>query len=148
VDATAPMLLLRIGRERFACALGAAEEVLEWPTVHEVPEAHPDMRGVFVYRGQLVPLHSPARVLGVTHDGARGVVLIITDRRGRRIGLALDDVEDVIMVDLSQMQRPPAPDAAGRVVLGIVRLGEHLVSVVDAAELTAACAGEPAEVAS
>jgi chemotaxis signal transduction protein len=138
------MLLVRIGRERFACALTAAEEALEWPAVDEIPGARTAMLGVFAHRGQLVPLHSPARALGVTHAQAQGVVVIM-NTRGRRVGLALDEVEDVIMVDRTQMQRPPVPDAAGRVVLGVIRHGDHLVSIIDAAELVAVCAGDPVE---
>jgi chemotaxis signal transduction protein len=142
-----PMLVVRIGRERFACDLAAAEEALEWPELDAVPGARAGLLGVFSHRGQLVPLHSPARALGVTHAEAQGVVVIM-HTRGRRVGLALDDVEDVIMVDLSHMQPSPVPDVAGRVALGVLRHGEHLVSIIDAAALVAACAGDPVEAAS
>jgi chemotaxis signal transduction protein len=141
-----PMLVVRIGRERFACELAAAEEALEWPVLDPVPGARAGMLGLFSHRGQLVPLHSPARALGVTHTEAQGVVVIMRTR-GRRIGLALDDVEDVIMVDFSHMQPSPVPDITGRVALGVIRHGEHLVSIIDAAELVAACAGGPVEAA-
>jgi chemotaxis signal transduction protein len=139
------MLVVRLGSERFACELTAAEEALEWPALDVLPRARPEMLGVFAHRGQLVRLYSPARALGITDAEPRGVVVIM-HVRGRRVGLALDDVEDVIMVDLSLMQRSPVPDVAGRVVLGVIRCGEHLVSVIDAAELVTACAAELAEV--
>jgi chemotaxis signal transduction protein len=141
-----PMLVVRIGAERFACDLAAAEEALEWPELDVVPGARAGLLGVFSHRGQLVPLHSPARALGVTHAEVQGVVVIM-NIRGRRVGLALDDVEDVLIVDRSHMQRLPLPELAGRVGLGVIRHGEHLISIIDAAELVAACAGEPMEVA-
>jgi chemotaxis signal transduction protein len=115
------------------------------------------MLGVFPLRGQLIPVYAPDSALGASRAGrgeaggsegegeGEGVVIVVR-ARDRRIALAVDDVEDVIMMDLSRMRRPPGRATAAQMVLGVLRHGSELVSVVDAAALislyTAAPAGE------
>lgn len=135
-----PMLLFRVGRELFAFDLAASEEAMEWPEIERVAEMPAGLLGVFALRGQLVPVYTPEPVLSVTRTGTPGVV-VVTRARGRRVALAVDDVEDVLMVDPTKLMQAPVPDAANGVFLGVARRGEELVSIVDAAALLRACAG-------
>lgn len=136
-DATAAMLLVRAGGEPFALDLGSALEAVELPEIAPVPEMRDGMLGVFALRDVLVPVYAPERVLRLAAPGRYGVALVL--RAGeRRIALALDDVEDVIHVDFTQLRRPSGLDAGDRVLLGVARHGATLVSVVDAAALVAA----------
>lgn len=136
-----PMLLVRQSGEWFALDLRAAEEVLEMPALTAVPDMPPAMLGVFALRGRFVPVVRAHAALGVAPGRADGVVLIVRCG-GRRVGLALDDVEDVITVDPGQLHRPPA-DAGTPVVIGVERRGSTLVGIVDAAALVEACAVGP-----
>lgn len=139
VDAArAPMLLLRLGDALFALDLRAADEAIEWPALDRLAEMPPTMLGVFPLRGQLVPVYTPERVLQTARAEHEGVVLVMRAAE-RRVGIAVDDVEDVIMIDCSRLLRPPSADA-DKVLLGMVRRGEELVGVVDAAALVRACA--------
>ncbi len=137
-EALAQMLLFRVGGELFAIALGACEELLEWPGVERVAGMPPDALGVFTLRGQLVSIYSPERVLGVQRTRDEGVALVI-QARGKRMALALDDADEVIAVDMEDLRRPAPRDAADGLLLGIARHGEELVAVVDVEALAAAC---------
>lgn len=139
-----PFLLFRVGGELFALELTAADEVIEWPTVEPLPAMTGTMVGVFAARDQLIPVYSPERPLGVARAEARGVVLLLP-WEGRRVGLALDDVEDVIMVDFARMQPPPGPAGADNVLLGVTHHGAALVGVVDVAALLRACTVAPTD---
>lgn len=137
-----PMLLFRLGGELFAVELGAAEEVLEFPELEELTGMPAAALGVFTLRDQLVSVYSPERVLGVRREEAHGVVVILR-ARARRIAMALDDVEDVIMVNFSEVKRPSPRDAADGVLLGIARHGDRLVGLIDVQALAAALAAAP-----
>lgn len=137
-DTLTRVLLFRLGGELFAIALEACEEVLEWPGAERVSGMPPDALGVFALRGQLVSIYSPERVLGVKRSVEDGVALTI-HARGKRIALALDDVEEVIAVDMDNLGRPAPRDAADGVLLGIARHGDDLVAVVDVEALAEAC---------
>ena len=132
------MLLFRQGGELFALALEAALEVVEMPRLVPVPDMSAGMLGVFPVRGAYVPVYAPEFALGVPNTTPHAAVLIL--RRGDRpIGIALEDVEDVIMVDQSRLHQPLGAAGAG-VVLGVERHGSDLVGIVAADALFEACA--------
>jgi purine-binding chemotaxis protein CheW len=137
-EALSQLLLFRMGGELFAIALEACEEVLEWPGAERVTGMPRDALGVFTLRGQLVSIYTPERVLGVKRAVEEGVALIIY-AQGRRMALALDDVEEVIAVDMDDLRRPAPRDAADGLLRGISRHGDELVAVVDVEALAAAC---------
>jgi purine-binding chemotaxis protein CheW len=131
-------LVFRVGPERFALDLPAVEEAIELPSVHHLPEMPAHMLGVFELRGRLVPIYSPERVLRVKLTREAAAVLVF--RSGdKRIGLAVDDVDDVLTVDGAGVRRVPVPDNEDNVLLGVIRRGADLLSLVDAESLALAC---------
>ena len=133
------MLLFRQGGELFALALRSALEVLELPVLEAVPEMQGGMLGVFPVRGSYVPVYAPEAALGLPAASTHAAVLLLR-RGGGAIGIALEDVEDVILVDPSRLHHPHAVAAGAGVVLGVERRGSDLVGIVDADALVDACA--------
>jgi chemotaxis signal transduction protein len=66
---------------------------------------------------------------------------------GRQVGLVMDEVEDVIMVDVTTMQQPMETMRRDGVVRGVVQSGNRLVAVLDARALVRMGARELPEVA-
>ena len=132
------LLLFRLGTETFAAELGAVEEAVEMPALHGLPEMQTGMLGMFDLRGRLLPVFSAAGVLGVPLAAGSSATLIVRGG-GRRIGVAVDDVEDVIDADCALLRNPPGgPDNDG-VLLAILQRGNALASVIDASALVTAC---------
>ena len=135
---TEDLLTFHVGRERFATLLAAIEEAVEQPDVYRVPEMPDTMLGVFSLRGRLIPVCSPVRALGVALEGSTATVLLM--RAGaRRVGVAVDDVDDVIALDLSTVRPAPGVDDTDGVLLGVVRQGNELIAIVDPDAIVAAC---------
>ena len=139
-------LVFRVGNERFAIDLGAVEEAIELPSVHHLPEMPEHLLGVFELRSRLVPIYSPERVLRVALASDAAAVLVL--RAGdRRLGLAVDDVDDVLAIHGAAVRRAPIPDNDDNVLLGVIRRGADLLALVDAESLALAClADQPTEV--
>ena len=132
------VLTFHVGSERFATALAAVEEAVEQPDVYRVPEMPESMLGVFSLRGRLIPVCSPIRPLGVALAGSISTVLLM--RTGaRRVGMAVDDVDDVISLDLGTVRAAPGVDDSDGVLLGVVRHGSDLIAIVDPDAIVAAC---------
>ena len=131
-------LVFRVGPERFALDLPAVEEAIELPSVHHLPEMPEHMLGVFELRGRLVPIYSPERVLRVKLTREAAAVLVFRSGE-KRLGLAVDDVDDVLTVDGAGVRRVPVPDNEDNVLLGVIRRGADLLSLVDAESLALAC---------
>jgi chemotaxis signal transduction protein len=98
------------------------------------------VRGIFTLRGALVPLFSPAAVLGVAPvEAATG--LVVRDAGGR-VAIVVDDVEDVLTFHEGELHPLPAGGARdGGVLRGVLRHKADLVAVVDLPALVAACRG-------
>ncbi|GAC1515363.1 MAG: hypothetical protein NVS1B4_05510 [Gemmatimonadaceae bacterium] len=132
------LLLFRVGTERFATDLAAVEEAVELPEVRALPEMAESMLGIFDLRGRMTPIYSPERALGVALAGTAGVALLM--RAGdRRIGLAVDDVEDVLRPDVATIREAPTLGAASETILAVLCEGTNLIAVVDADALVAVC---------
>jgi chemotaxis signal transduction protein len=137
---SADLLLFRVGGELFGLPLEAVEEAVEIEVVHAVPEAPAHALGVVDLRGRMIPLFSPASALGVAPAGAPAM-LVLRDG-ARRVGIAVDDVDDVLAADLRALRPAPDGDAGDGVLLAMARRGADLVGVLDAQLLLAACLAE------
>lgn len=137
-DGEVELLLFRVGAEYFAFDLAAAEEAVELDTVHGVPDMPDAMLGVFDLRGRLVPVYSPAGALRVASSPEDGVLLLM--RSGdRRVGIVVDDVQDVVVLRRAMLRPPPSGEGDG-LVLGVAFFGDELVTILDAHALVATCA--------
>ena len=135
-DGVAEVLVFTVGSERFGIDLAAVEEAIELPAVHHVPEMPAAMEGVITVRGTLTSVYSPRQALGVAHS--TGACALVFRRRRSRLALIIDDLEDALSLDLSLLREAPSAAAAG-VVLGVIRQGRALCSLIDADALLAAC---------
>ena len=142
-EGRAELLLFRVGRERFALELSAVAEAtdLDGLIIHPVPRPSATMLGVLDLRGVLVPLHGAAAALGVPPGVARTALVM---RAAGRMALAVDDAEDVLVLDLAEVR--PAPHAvAGGALLGVVQKGNDLIGLVDGDALVAVCRADPSQ---
>jgi len=137
-NGTAQLLVFRVANELFAVELSTAEEALDMPRLHRLPEMPPGMLGVFTLRNALVSVFEPDALLGIRcRQPATAVVFCGGDRR---IAIATDDVDDVVTIDLRAVRS--APGVATRTeegpLLGIVHRDSDLVALLDAQALIAA----------
>lgn len=125
------LLLLRHGAEYFALELTAALEAIELPVLALLPGAPASLLGMTTIRGATTPVFAASRVLEVEGRSGEGVLVVVRDG-GRQIGMVVDEVEDVIMTDLTTMQQPLESMRRDGVVRGVVRSESRLVAVLDA----------------
>jgi purine-binding chemotaxis protein CheW len=105
---------------------------MEMPALTPIPGAPASLLGMLTDRGAGIPVFAGSRILEVDGRGGGEDVLIIVRDGERQVGLVVDEVEDVIMVDLTTMQQPMDSMRGGGVVRGVVRSGNRLVAVLDA----------------
>ena len=125
------LLLLRQGSEYFALVLTAAMVALELPALTRIPEAPAHLLGMLTDRGAGIPVFAGSSILEVEGAGPGSEVLVIVRDGERQVGLVVDEVEDVIMADLTTMQQPMDAMRCGGVVRGVVQSENRLVAVLD-----------------
>jgi chemotaxis signal transduction protein len=121
------LLVVRVGRERFALPVEAVEELVESPRPRPVPGAATAVLGVFALGSALLSLYDPAVVLGARVDGAP-VALVLRNGAGR-LALAVDDADDVMRVDLSEVREAPRDGTDDDLVVGVLWRRPDLITV-------------------
>jgi len=135
---TQDLLVVRIGSERFAVPLDAVDELVESPHLRTVPGAPENLLGLFPLGEALLPLYSPAAILGAEPIGEQ-VALVMRGGRAR-VALAVDDADDVISVSLSQVRDAPRTGRHDDVVLGVIWSDGDLLTLLDARAVVASYA--------
>lgn len=126
---SARMLVFQLGAERFALPLGAVDEVVEMPEIQALPDASDTVLGIAALRGELVSIFDPRPLLRAG-DGNYGATLLFSNGK-RRVGMAIDDVFDPILIEADAVRSAPGMDASDGLLQGVVRRGAELIGVLD-----------------
>jgi len=121
----------RLGTESYAVPVAEVLEVAEVGALTPIPGAPASVLGVRNLRGQVLPVIDLAAVLDARRAQPVGK-LVVTERGGRRAGLAIDQVTDVGEV-VSEVHDAESPFLSGSALVD----GE-LVGIVDVDEVFAA----------
>lgn len=87
-------LMVRAGGRRVGLAVEAVIEVREPDALGAIPSLEPALRGVTSLRGQLMPVLNLGALLG--GESGPGLVVVVTELGGRRVGLEVDDADVVV----------------------------------------------------
>lgn len=130
------LLAFHLGGERFAFDVRALDEVLDAPLVELLPQGDPTMVGLTTHHSRPIPVFDTSRVLGMPATCGRSVLVMRSGHR--RVGLLVDEVDDVISIDLSRLQPPPF-GTDDDLLLGVSWTHGVLSAILDARALIAAC---------
>ncbi|MBX7118710.1 MAG: chemotaxis protein CheW [Gemmatimonadaceae bacterium] len=124
------VLLVRLGRERFALPLGEVLEVMEAPALQPVALAPSGVVGQCLHRDRLVPVVDAATLLAAPRDGGAGVLLLLAQGEGR-VALLVDDVVDMAPVHAGQWRPVPAMAGPAAALLdGVLDLEGRIAALV------------------
>ena len=99
---TLRLLLFRCGGQVLAVEAGVIREILSATVPTRIPGTPPAVLGLVNVRGTLVPVVDAAAAVGLAAlDGAGTLVLV--DRRGKPVALAVDEVLDLVTVSSSAL---------------------------------------------
>jgi len=140
-EGRAELLVFRVGGERFGTDLAAIEEAVDQIDAQPIPDMPPTMLGVFRLRERMLAVFAPQHALHVALECAEPSTIVMRTAH-RRIGIAVDDIEDVVDVDLATLRHAPGVDDADGVLLAVAWRGADLISVLDADALVACCVAD------
>lgn len=150
-DGAERVLVFRVGAERFAVPLAAVDEVIDAPPMQRLPDASPSQLGLAALREELVMVYDARPLLHVSDSDASSAsvadvagfagALLLFERDGRRIGLAIDDVQDAVTIDADEVRPLPGADASDRTLIGVVRRDAELIAILDVRALLDSAVG-------
>ena len=133
-DAGREFLVFRLGENRCAVDIGRVQEINQNMDITRVFGAPAHVRGVINLRGQIVTVIDLAHRLGIrTEEPPASPKNVVVNCRGERIGLLVDDVDDIVPATKGGLLPPPPhlPESFGACALGVIPAEEALVIVLD-----------------
>jgi purine-binding chemotaxis protein CheW len=98
------LLLFRSAGQTFAVDAESAREILPVQPATRIPGAAQAVRGLVNVRGLLVTLVDAAGAMGLDAAPSPGAgAVLLLDHRGHRVGLVVDEVLDLVVVDDAEL---------------------------------------------
>ena len=130
-----PFVTFRLGVESFGIALQEVEEIVELPAVTKVPDAPDFVLGVICLRDQVMPLIDLAELLSIQQGEAplKRDMVILLSLGTVRIGVIVDDIQEILRVQDDQILPPPQTLSEGerQHLEGILLMPGRMVSLIN-----------------
>jgi len=97
------LLLFRCGGQVMAVEAGVVREIVASDDPTRIPGAARAVRGLVNLRGTLVPVVDTADAAGLGAANGAARTLVIVERNGKLVGLAVEEVLDLLTVPASAM---------------------------------------------
>ncbi len=140
IDQTGKWVAFRLGEEEFAVAIEHVSIIERMKRITRLPQTPTHVEGVVNLRGEVIPVISLRKRLGMPprelDDETR--IIILQSAQGK-VGLIVDAVTKVTEVVSEEIE--PAPTLIGNVsvqyIVGVVKQDERLVILLDQNQLMA-----------
>jgi purine-binding chemotaxis protein CheW len=132
----APTLLFRVGDGVYGCDIGDAREIIPLRPMTRLPGAPPFVRGLINMRGTIVTVLDLGARLDPAHGPTLDGSILLVRHRERLVGLVVDSVADVRVLDGEVGSAGAGPGsamagAAGSIVRGVATADGVPVVVLD-----------------
>ena len=127
---TRQLVVFTLGSEEYALPITQVHEIIRYTEPRSVAAESGWIRGVISLRGKIVPVYDLAARLGLATEGtAEGGKIVIVESATDMAGVVVDDVEEVLTVDDSQLDAVPA--AGSPAIEAIAKIDDRLVILLD-----------------
>ncbi|WP_251330220.1 chemotaxis protein CheW [Haloplanus pelagicus] len=125
---TVQLLEFELGTETYCVDIGHVAEIVDVNDLTVIPNAASHVEGVMDLRGKTTTIVDPKVVFGIDDDGdGKRIVVFDPDRtaEGKSIGWIVDEVEQVVEVDESDVESSPVDD--DEAVRGVIKRDDDFV---------------------
>jgi purine-binding chemotaxis protein CheW len=121
-----------LGGQRYAIPIERVREIQQIVAFSEVPAGGTGIVGMVNLRGQVIPAVDMRRIVGLEgKDYSLQTPMIIAEINGETVAVLVDEVQDVFELPADCMQDAPALHQLASKMLGVARLSDGLVYVLD-----------------
>jgi purine-binding chemotaxis protein CheW len=129
------VLWFALGYEEYGINVEHVQTVIDMAVLTPVPNTPRFCRGVINLRGNLVPVVDLKEMFQMQGAGApvQNEMMVILDIEGMRVGMLVDRVNEVLEIDFSRLQPPPASVSGfgAEYIIGMFKLTTQILIVVD-----------------
>jgi purine-binding chemotaxis protein CheW len=130
------LVVFRLGEQRYALPIDVVQEIQQIVEPAAIPDSSPSLVGMIDLRGTVVPLVDLRTLLGMERrEYELRTPMIICAATDGLVAFAIDDVEDVADIAEDCLQEPSGVYELAERMIGVCRLEEGLVYVLDVERL-------------
>ncbi len=137
-------LTFKIGDEMFATHVSVVLNIIELPKITKVPNTPAYMKGIINLRGMIMPVIDARLRFGLQEtEYTEKTCIIVMDIRLNdeidHVGLLVDEVSEVLLIEDSQIDPPPMLGELFKasMIKGISKINDSMIMVVDIVNLFA-----------
>lgn len=128
------LVIFELSGEQYGVDIAVVESIVKMPPIVKIPQTLDYVAGVTNHRGNLLPVIDMKKRLSLDlNQDAKDLRVIIVTLDGIEMGMIVDSVSEVLIIDNSVIE--PAPEmitiAKVEFVTGIAKIGQQLVMLLD-----------------
>ena len=127
---TKQYIVVQIGNEKYGIDINFIDNIVRMSKITRVPKVQSYFKGVMNLRGEIVPVMSIRKKMGLSEDvitDASRIIIIKLEEKGS-IGIIVDEVREVITLNMAEVEKTTAKDSF---INGIGKNGEELISLFE-----------------
>lgn len=132
---TKQYIVVQIGSERYGVDIGYIDNIVRMQKITRVPKAQPYFKGIINLRGEIVPVMSIRRKMGLEDDeftGKTRIIILKLEEKGA-IGMIVDEVREVVTLSPDEIDKSTikSNNVKDNFINGIGKNGEQLISLFE-----------------
>ena len=132
---TKQYIVVQIGNEKYGIDIGFIDNIVRMQKITRVPKAQSYFKGVINLRGEIVPVMSIRKKMGLTDDvitDASRIIILKIEEKGS-LGIVVDQVREVITLNTNEIDKSGTNtrNAKDSFINGIGKHGEELISLFE-----------------
>ena len=129
-EETIQYIVVQIGNEKYGIDIKYIDNIVRMQKITRVPKVQSYFKGVINLRGEIVPVMSIRKKMGLPEDvitDASRIIIIKLEEKGS-IGVIVDEVKEVITLNMAEVEKTSAKDSF---INGIGKNGDELISLFE-----------------
>ncbi len=145
----AHIVIFKSGNGFFAIDIGIVQEIVLMQEITPIPGGAPYIAGMTDLRGRVISVAAFTELLGIApSERTDDTRILVVENGGGHVGFIVNAVSEVMMVDGSRIEDASALGSRDHdFIVGVAKLEEHLVSLVDVPRLLIAADRDAAALA-
>ncbi len=132
---TRQYIVVNIGNEQYGIDIGFVDNIVRMQKITRVPKAQSYFKGIINLRGEIVPVMSIRKKMGLEDDvitDASRIIILKIEEKGL-LGIMVDEVCEVVTLNVDEIDKSAinTNSAKDNFINGIGKNGESLISLFE-----------------
>jgi len=132
---TVQIIVIRLGDEQYGVDISSVDNIAKLSPVTRIPKMPHYLKGVINYRGEVLPVISMRRMMGLEDDVITKNSRIIVLKLGQEgnVGFVVDEVKEVVTISMDEIEKTPynANEERANLVNAVGKHNGDLISLID-----------------